>query len=173
MRRNTSGRAAGVDPGIDPAVPARLHALFMDLVRVTGLLQPDQAVPGHPVSVSQAFALHELDTDAPLSQQELAARLHLEKSTVSRMAAEMARKGLLVRERDLDNRRHYRLRLTDQGRALHARIASAFHGQYVRWVATMTAAERRALLTGLPALVRAMHHEPAPWRHHPAPPPPA
>lgn len=48
--------------------------------------------------------------------------------------------------------------------ALHTRVASAFHGQYVRWVSAMAPAERDALLVGLPALVRAMHSETAPWK---------
>src|SRR5687768_10335985 len=114
----------------------------MDLVLAAGLLQPDQAVPGQPVSMSQAFALHELDTRTPLSQRDLAERLRLEKSTVSRMAADLERKGLHVRERDPDNRRLYRLRLTDKGREMHARMAGTFHAQYVRWIAAMTSTER-------------------------------
>jgi DNA-binding MarR family transcriptional regulator len=150
------------------AAPERLHELLMDLILATGLLQPDQTVPGQPVSMSQAFALHELDTDTPLSQRDLAERLHLEKSTVSRMAAEMERKGLLVRERDPGNRRLYRLRLTDEGRALHVRMATTFHEQHVRWVSAMTRTERDALLTGLPALVRALRREPAPWHQNTA-----
>jgi len=141
----------------------RLHGLFMELVRAGGLLQADQVVPGHPISVSQAFALHELDTGTPLSQRDLAERLHLEKSSVSRMAAEMERKGLLVRERDPANRRLYRLRLTDRGRALHAEMRGAFHGQYVRWVEEMTPAEREALVIGLTAFVRVMRGGPVPW----------
>jgi DNA-binding MarR family transcriptional regulator len=145
--------------------PERIHELFMDLVRVAGLLQPDRAIPGLPISMSQAFALHELDTGgAPLSQNELAERLQLEKSTVSRMAAEMERKGFLVRERDPGNRRVYRLRLTDAGRALHVGMASAFHDQYERWTSALTRVERDALLTGLPALIRVMHEELAPWK---------
>src|SRR5438874_6645369 len=101
----------------------RIHELVMDLVRATGLLQPERAVPGHPLSMSQAFALHELDADTPLSQRELAERLHLEKSSVSRLAAELERKGLLVRERDPANRRLYRLRLTERGRTHHRQMA--------------------------------------------------
>jgi DNA-binding MarR family transcriptional regulator len=134
----------------------RIHALLMDLVRAGGLLQPDHTVPGHQVSMSQAFALHELDTETPLSQQELADRLRLEKSSVSRMAAELERRGLLARERDPDNHRQYRLRLTDKGRALHARMATSFHARYEEWVGDLTGAERAALLKGLPALVRAI-----------------
>ena len=139
---------------MDPAEAARLHDLLMDVVRAAGLLQPDQTVAGHPVSLSQAFALHELDTDTPLSQRDLADRLRLEKSSVSRLAADMERNGLLVRERDPDNHRQYRLRLTDQGRAMHLRMATTFHEQYECWVAAMTHSERAALLKGLPALVR-------------------
>jgi DNA-binding MarR family transcriptional regulator len=139
---------------VDSAEAARLHELLMDVVRAAGLLQPDQAAAGHPVSLSQAFALHELDTGTPLSQRELAERLRLEKSSVSRLAAEMERKGLLVRERDPDDHRQYRLRLTDQGRAIHARMATTLHQRYECWVAAMTPSERAALLEGLPALVR-------------------
>jgi DNA-binding MarR family transcriptional regulator len=138
---------------VDPSAPERLHRLLMELVRVVGVLQPDQAVPGHAISLSQAYALHELDTDSPLSQRELAERLRLEKSSVSRMAADLEEQGLLVRERDAVNRRVYRLRLTDQGRAVHAQLGAAFHAQYLRWTAAMTPAELDALLVGLHALV--------------------
>lgn len=131
-----------------------LHELLIDLVRAAGLLQQDATLPGHPLSMSQAFALHELDTETPLSQRDLVERLRLEKSSVSRMVAEMERRGFLVRERDPDNRRQYRLRLTDRGRALHVRMASQFHGQYETWAAAMSRTERAALLMGLPALIR-------------------
>jgi DNA-binding MarR family transcriptional regulator len=139
---------------VDSAEAERLHELLMDLVRAAGLLQPDQTVPGHPVSMSQALALHELDTGTPLSQRDLAERLRLEKSSISRMAGEMERKGLVVRERDPHNRRQYRLRLTDRGHAIHVRMASTLHVQYQNWVAAMTRTERAALLKGLPALIR-------------------
>jgi DNA-binding MarR family transcriptional regulator len=131
----------------------------MELVRVIGLVQLDHAVTGQPISLSQVFALHELDTDVPLSQRDLAERLHLDKSSVSRMAAEMERNGLLVRERHPGNRRIYRLRLTDRGRALHLGVAAAFHQRYLRWAAAMTPAELDALLTGLAGLVRAVRGE--------------
>jgi DNA-binding MarR family transcriptional regulator len=139
---------------VDAAEAARLHELLTEVVRAAGLLQPDQTEAGQPVSPSHALALHELDTDAPLSQRDLAERLRLEKSSVSRLAAELERNGLLVRERDPDNPRQYRLRLTDHGRDTHAQIRTAFHGQYECWVAAMTPGERAALLKGLPALVR-------------------
>lgn len=149
---------------VDSAEAARLHELLMEVVRAAGLLQPDHTVAGHPVSLSQAFALHELDTGVPLSQGELAGRLHLEKSTVSRLAAELERQGLLVRERDPGNRRLYRLRLTDEGRAVHLQMAKASHEHYVHWVDGMSEGERQALLAGLGAFLREVHRHP-PRRH--------
>lgn len=147
---------------MDPALEAnRLHELFMDLVKVSGMLLPDGVIPGQPVSVSQAFALRELNTDTPLTQRDLAERLRLDKSSVSRMAADMERKGLLVRERDPDNRRSYQLLLTEQGRALQARMAARFHEHYLRWATETTPAEREALIVGLSAFLRVVRAGPA------------
>jgi DNA-binding MarR family transcriptional regulator len=146
--------------GVPSDEAERLHKLFMDLVRVAGLLQPDQEIPGQPVSMSQAYAVHELDQGVPLSQQELTERLFLEKSTVSRMVADLENKGLVERERDPSNRRTYRLRLTDTGRTFHKRVAAAYDGHFDRWTAAMTPAERKALLIGLPALIRVVQDIP-------------
>jgi len=146
---------------VEPTDAHRIHHLMMDLVRAAGLLQPGQAGPAYTLSLSQAFTLHELDAGHPLSQRDLAARLRLDKSSVSRLVADMERDGLLVRERDPEDRRQYRLRLTDRGRRLHRTMASVAHGDYDRWVGAMTAEERAALLTGLTAMLRAVRADTA------------
>jgi DNA-binding MarR family transcriptional regulator len=133
--------------------------MLMEFARVAGLLQVQENV-----SMSQAFALHELDLGVPLSQRDLAERLRLDKSTVSRLAADLEREGLVVRERDPANRRLYRLRLTDAGRTLHRNMRRDFHSQYMRWFESMTPPERDGLLLGLPALLRAVR---AGWRNAP------
>ena len=56
----------------------QLHALFMDLVRVAGLLQPDQDLPGHMLSLSQAYAIHELDRDTGDIDEETEKKLREE-----------------------------------------------------------------------------------------------
>ena len=151
-----------LDVDVDPSTPQRLHDLLMDLVRVAGLLHPDQSMPGQALSLSQAFALHELDTDASPSQRDLAHRLRLEKSTVSRLVADLETRGLVTRERDPANRRLHRLRITAEGRRAHAQLASAFHDQYVQLIAMLTGKEQAALLVGLPALIRVLRQVHAP-----------
>ena len=132
----------------------RLHEVFMEFVRVVSAWHFDSADPRHELSPSQAMALHALDSDPPLSQQDLVARLRLEKSSVSRLVADLERRDLLVRQRDEDNRRLYRLRLTDLGRRTHRGLATTFHRHYERWSGALSPAEREALIVGLAAFVR-------------------
>jgi DNA-binding MarR family transcriptional regulator len=136
---------------------ADLHGLLLELVRSVGLLHVVDAGNSGQVSLSEAFALHELDADGGLAQQELAARLQLDKSTVSRLVAGLQARGVLARERDPDNRRIVRLSLTPAGHRLHQNLAQAMHAHQQTLLATMTPAERAALTTGLAALVRALH----------------
>lgn len=138
------------------AAAERLHDLLVELLRHASLLHPEQPARGRLIPMTQAFALHELDSNQSLSQQELAERLGLEKSTVSRLVAEMEGAGLLRRERDPDNRRYYRLHITARGRSAHARMSTAFHGRYHRLLAMLTPRESEALAIGLPALLRAL-----------------
>ncbi|RNL82451.1 MarR family winged helix-turn-helix transcriptional regulator [Halostreptopolyspora alba] len=145
---------------MDRAPVERVHGLMMEVVRTSGILQPDQVLPGETVSLSQAFAIHELDANGPMGQGDLAERLSLDKSSTSRMAAELERRGLLVRERVPNDRRSYHLVLTDDGRALHNRLGVALHERYERWVTEMRPDEVDALVTGLSALVRAMRGDP-------------
>lgn len=138
-------------------MPEPLHGLLMQLVQASGLLQPELADAGHSVSLSELFAIHELDVDGPLAQRDLTERLRLDKSTVSRLVAGLVRKGYVARERDPANRRVDRLLVTDAGRTAHREIREAFHARHVQVLAAMSDAEREALLTGLSGLLRALH----------------
>ncbi|GAA1691604.1 hypothetical protein GCM10009830_44200 [Glycomyces endophyticus] len=136
-----------------------LHHLLMDVVRTAEFALMAEVVPGRSLSMSQLFALHELDHHAGMSQRELGERLVLEKSSVSRLVADLESEGLLTRERDPGNRRLYRLEITDAGRRLHRGAAEVLHGRYEGWAAGMTAKEREGLAVGLPALLRVMRAE--------------
>lgn len=134
-----------------------VHHLLLDLVRSIGLLHVADVGPVGPASLSELFALHDLDVAEGLSQQELATRLRLDKSTVSRLVAGLERRGLLVRERSPHNRRVVELFLTERGRALHRDLGAAMHAHQQVVLGAMTAAERAALHTGLAGLLRALH----------------
>jgi DNA-binding MarR family transcriptional regulator len=139
-----------------------LRRMMRWLVRVGGLLEPHDH-DGVRASASEVFALAELTEAGPLTQQQLGERLGLEKSTTSRLAAGLERKGWLERVRDPANRRYYRLALTPAGESAAGRIGAHFSAQHHHLFAELTGEEREALLTGMSGLARVMEHH---GHHH-------
>lgn len=134
--------------------PERVHALLLQLIRDAGLLQPDVSRGGpDALSLSEGFALSEL-SGRPLPQPDLARRLHLEKSTVSRLVTVLQERGLVARERHPDNRRMWVVRLTDAGAATAQRVTDRYRLQHSALLKGLSTAEGRALEVGLAALLR-------------------
>jgi len=106
--------------------------------------------------MSEVFALGELSEAGTLSQRDLAARLGLEKSTVSRLAAGMEGRGWLSRTRAATNRRYYQLCLTAEGQDVAQRVGRDLHDHHAHLLDLLTLQERQALTTGLTGLIRAM-----------------
>jgi DNA-binding MarR family transcriptional regulator len=111
------------------------------------------------LSGSEARALIELVKARGIAQGELAGLLGLEKSTVSRLAAGLERKGWIRRGRDEGNQRYVRLYLTPHGAAVAARLWGAWQSRQARILAALTAEERAGLSAGLRGLVRGLAAE--------------
>jgi DNA-binding MarR family transcriptional regulator len=121
--------------------------------------QPDDNLTGPPVSGSEARALIELASARGIAQGELASVLHLDKSTVSRLAASLERKGWVRRGRDEENQRYVRLYLTPQGAEIAARVWQAWLSRQARILAGLSADERAGLTAGLRGLIRGLAAE--------------
>jgi DNA-binding MarR family transcriptional regulator len=111
------------------------------------------------LSSSEARALIELVKARGIAQGELASLLGLEKSTVSRLAAGLERKGWIRRGRDEGNQRYVRLYLTAEGGAVAARLWSAWQSRQARIFAGLSPEEREGLSAGLRGLVRGLADE--------------
>jgi DNA-binding MarR family transcriptional regulator len=111
------------------------------------------------VSASEARALIELVAARGIAQGELGQLLGLEKSTVSRLAAGLERKGWLRRGRDEGNQRYVRLYLTPEGRAIAEQVWRAWQSRQARIVAGLSDEERDGLAAGLRGLVRGLAAE--------------
>ena len=135
-----------------------IRRLMRRLVRLVGLLEPHRH-GDVSASLSEVMALGELSDADLLSQQELARRLGLEKSTVSRLVAGMERRGWVSRARDPDNRRYFRLTLTSDGRSAAERVGQHLQSHHERLLGGLTPEERTALSTGLAALGRLLDEQ--------------
>lgn len=75
------------------------------------------------VTPSQALVLDQLWAEDGLQLKELAARAHLDPTSVNWLVAQLENTDLARRRRDPDDRRAVRLWLTPAGRALEERVA--------------------------------------------------
>jgi DNA-binding MarR family transcriptional regulator len=161
-----SGGAAG--NGDSALAAAGDHAVGRDALapvpgpRAAGGRAGDGGAPaaGIPqVTGSEARALIELVKARGIAQGELAGLLGLEKSTVSRLAAGLERKGWVRRGRDEGNQRYVRLYLTAEGGAVASRLWDAWQSRQARILAALTDEERAGLSSGLRGLVRGLAAE--------------
>lgn len=134
----------------------RLQERMVSLIRSIGLHQPDRTPCGEPVAVSEAHALMELARDEALSPTGLAARLRLDRSTVTRLVQRLAARGWVARERDPRDGRAACLRLTAAGREVATQLATARAAKFASILATVPVQEREPVLRALDVLVRAI-----------------
>jgi DNA-binding MarR family transcriptional regulator len=73
------------------------------------------------VSAREYGVLALLAEHSPLSQTRIAEILGLDRTTILKLAASLERKGLVVRDRDEQDRRAYAVALTPEGERIRAR----------------------------------------------------
>jgi DNA-binding MarR family transcriptional regulator len=128
-----------------------LEQRLVAFVRAFGLHQPERTPCGEPISVSQAHALTEL-AGQPLTQAELARRLRLDRSVVSRLADTLEERAWLRRERHPQDQRAVHLVLTEGGRAAADRLAGARRARLATLLDGVPDAERDNVLRAFEVL---------------------
>jgi DNA-binding MarR family transcriptional regulator len=149
QRRQEDDREPSGAPFPDDVISTVLRRL----VRSGGLLEPHDHAGVH-ASLSEVLALRELSEHPGMAQNELAERLGLEKSTVSRLVGGMEQRGWVTRDRDLENRRYLRLTLTTEGDETARRIGKRLREHHRTLLGGLTPSELDALTVGLTALAR-------------------
>lgn len=133
---------------------APLRQASREVVRALGMLS--RVLPELDLTNSQAHALIELERAGELTAGELAALLCLDKSTASRLVAQLAARGYVASGGGADDRRRKPLRLTAKGRtrvgAVHARADLQVHEA----LSLLGGAERRVVVEGMALYARAL-----------------
>jgi putative acetyltransferase len=136
-------------PEVEP-----LRLASRQIVRELGVLGNSQVADG--LGLSQCHALIEIDRQGGIGVAELAARLNLDKSTMSRAISTLERAGLVRAVRDGDDRRKRPLRLTAAGRKRLAAMNRIAASQVQAALELLDTAERRTVLDGMALYARAL-----------------
>ena len=99
----------------------------------------------------------ELSRAETLVQKELASRLRLEKSTVSRLVGMLEGRGWVERSRSQRDGRAVELRLSGAGRRTAEGIAEARRAKFARVLKAIPQAERESVLESMRILEEAMY----------------
>jgi DNA-binding MarR family transcriptional regulator len=119
-----------------------------------------QRIPGSDVTARMLGLLRLLAAAGPLSVGEQARQLGLSRATATELVDRLESKGLVARIRDGRDRRRVFVSLTAAGRAraaAHPEVLAC--DNLLRAVERMSPHDRRALITGLRALLAAAQQE--------------
>jgi len=130
-----------------------LQDALTDLVRAYQFRDRD-AVCCYDVSLAQSHALERIARRGPMSLNEFAAALFLEKSSASRLAEGLVRKGYLRRDPDPRDGRFVRLDLTPEGRILAETLLDDLLVERAEMLAGLSDRERTTVLSALVGLAR-------------------
>lgn len=127
---------------------------FVGLIHAFGVLRSDTTPCGQPMSVSTAHALCELATGPALNQRELATRLGLTASTVSRLVDQLVEKGWAERCVDPDSA-DTRIRLvvlTSDGERIAGQVLAARAQRFARLLDAVPSDKQSTVLEALQLL---------------------
>jgi MarR family transcriptional regulator, 2-MHQ and catechol-resistance regulon repressor len=131
-----------------------LHEALSDLIRVYQFRDRDR-ICCFDLSVTQCYALETLVRHGPLTVNELAARLYLDKSTASRVVDALERKSMLRKLVHPEDRRAVHLTPTPEGEARYQQIASQIRKSEMRMLEDFDPEVRRGMIDLVRRLGRA------------------
>lgn len=137
-----------------PLVAEIRHA-SRELVRQLGLMR--QSVAGTDLSLSAVHAILEIGHAGKLSSRELGEKLHLEKSTVSRLMKALVARGEIRELRSRQDLRMKLLRLSARGKRTQQGIEKFADAHVAGALAHLDHAEQLTVLQGLKNYSLALH----------------
>jgi DNA-binding MarR family transcriptional regulator len=117
---------------------------------------PRRSIEGSDVTPRMLGLLRHLEGAGPLTVGEQAAHLGIGRAATSELIDRLESKGLVARMRDERDHRRVFVWLTDEGRERVASLAgSVLDPPFLRAVSAITPEQRRQIIEGLEALLRA------------------
>ena len=141
-------------PSIDVET-ADFYEAFQEVLRLYQFRDRNRAST-HGLSVHQCYALEAVDRLGPLTLNEVAGRLALDKSSASRIVTSLEKAGFVRRSALSTDARALQLEATPAGAELHERIRRDIMARQQKLLAEFEPATRRAVTRFLRRLARSL-----------------
>ncbi|MEX2105054.1 MAG: MarR family transcriptional regulator [Bacilli bacterium] len=125
-----------------------LRTNIHQLTRLFGLNEQTKTPCGFALSISQVIALQELNNQQ-LSGTNLAEKLRLERSSVSRLIDSLVKGGFVLRKENEHNRRETLLSLTEKGERTVTEVSESSVQFFRTILINMTEQEQKQLIYSL------------------------
>ena len=129
-----------------------IRSASRELVRELGLLENAK----DSLPTTWCHALIELERFGVMTIADLAEKLHLDKSTMSRTLSKLEKKGWVEQRKNESDRRQRPMALTDEGRNHVAGIHTRVNDRVQRALAKLPPEERQIVLKGLDLYVKGL-----------------
>ncbi|MHC4217352.1 MAG: MarR family winged helix-turn-helix transcriptional regulator [Planctomycetota bacterium] len=131
-----------------PLQAQRFYEVFAELVR--GYQFRDrEGICCHGLSVSQCYTLETLQAQGPATMSELAGRMFLEVSSMTRIVDHLVTNGLARRSADPHDRRVCRVQITPKGRSRTTRIRAELVKEHELMLREIPAESREAVISAM------------------------
>jgi MarR family transcriptional regulator, 2-MHQ and catechol-resistance regulon repressor len=140
-----------------------LYQVMTELLRAYQFRDRDR-LGYHGLTITQCYVLHILIQRGPLTLNELAAEMYLDKSTLSRMVDGLETKQAVKRTPNPADDRSTLIEATRSGTRRHERVEADLVAENAKVLSEFTAPTRRQLLVLIELLTKAVrqrHLEPA------------
>ena len=154
VQLNRPGSFLPTHPASLDAEAAEVSRALEDLARVYQLQDPRQTC-SYGINLTECYALEAIVRDGPLTINEIAARLSVDKATASRAVQSLGQKGYARSRVHPDDSRALQVRATAAGERLYERIHSAGRAVHRRILEQFPAEVRRAAASLLRKIVDA------------------
>lgn len=124
-----------------------LRLTVQRFIRLFGALEQNVTPCGYNLSLSQVFSLQEIE-ERPLTIGELAERLLLERSSVSRLIDNLEKNGFVNRALNEENRREVLVSLTDKGQRSLQKVQEKSLQYYHSILEDVTNEDQHTILKG-------------------------
>lgn len=138
----------------DPELTELAAALRVDVMRLARRLRAERAGGADDLTLTQLAALATLDRDGPLTPGALAALERVRPPSMTRVLAELERRGLVLRSPHPTDGRQVLVATTEEAREQLAADRRQREAWLLEQFADLTDAQRQALQTALPILER-------------------